>query len=369
MNERERKNLNNTGNSPKNADSDWASASSWFEEKYRDQADLNGRIVNEKGEAGAYRQAPAQPEHTAKKRNASRGEKGEREKRKANGRKETRKQINNRKKLAEYYRKNRNSGKSKDELRKEYAIHAKKARKRKVAGLVALAFLLFTGIAVALSLTVLFKVAEIEVTGGTKYSAQEIIEACGVSEDDNLLLTTDKKVTKNAAAVLPYIKNISVKRDLPDKIILKVSETSAAYAVKNGKRYILIDSDGKVLEVKAKKCGKAALITGIKAKEAVVCAKFVPNDNEKFYAACEVFKAADGKKISLTKIDVSDINLLTAVCEKKIRLDLGAQTDLDKKLSMAVEIIAKLKSEGGLSEGVINLKSVTKAFFREQPIS
>lgn len=104
-------------------------------------------------------------------------------------------------------------------------------------------------VAVIVSMVIFFRVRTVEVEGNRYYSAQEIIDAASVMDGDNLLTLSRGEIAGNVIAKLPYIKNVRVTRQLPDSVVLRVTEYESTYAIKdtNGD-YYLITAAGKATE-------------------------------------------------------------------------------------------------------------------------
>lgn len=355
-------------NQKRSADSssDWQASSRWFDE--RQSRITTGSYSRDKQEHSA----PERPSANKARNPGGTGNKTQPAKSRKPAEKvsprDKKKKDKERRQLNKYYKKNRNSGKSKDELRREYAANAKKRRRRKVIKALLFTLLMAVAAFVVLSLTVLFKIETVSVEGDTRYSSKEIIEMSQVEIGDNLWLTTSNKVTEKVSVALPYVKGVKVKRTIPSGVILEVTETTPKYSVKNKKKYVLIDENGKVLETKGKK-GKTVLLTGIEFEkfEPGVKAKAITEEN--YALAMEIVSYGESSGLSFTKIDVENINLMTAIYKGKIRLEFGSGADLATKMKMAEKIINTLEEEKNNQEGVINLKSVTKAFFREQELN
>ena len=111
--------------------------------------------------------------------------------------------------------------------------------------------LIVLGIAAALilSMVIFFRVHHIEVEGFDYYSAEEIIEQAGLEEGDNLLTLSRGKVAGNIISHLPYVATVQISRQLPDTVVIHVTEYEASYAVPDSKGdYYLITADGKATE-------------------------------------------------------------------------------------------------------------------------
>lgn len=347
-----------------NTHTDWQSASSWFGERQNDRINTSAGKYSERKVQEGRREAqrpnssasPNRSGHTS----SSAGRPAEK---KTAGQQNIRTKV---KTASSVSRKNRDSGKSKDELRLEYAEKTRKRRKRKIIEWFVFTALIFAAIFVAASLTVLFHIENISVEGDTRYTAEEIIEASNVKTGDNLWRTSTKTVSGNVSTKLPYVLNVKLQRKIPSGLTLVVKETSPAYAVRNSKRYTLIDEYDKVLEIKAKKTAGSLIIMGINVSDSQTEGHKLETElYENYSAAKNIFKSAEDNGIKLVKISVKDLNNISAVTSKKIRLDIGSSGQLDEKMKMAGEVIDKLTEENSLSEGAINLKSATKAFYKE----
>lgn len=346
--------------------SDWQASSRWFDE--RQSRITTGSYSRDKQESSGSRRPSADTgKNSGVTTNKTQPAKSRRTAEKISPR-EKKKKDKERRQLNKYYRKNRNSGKSKDELRKEYAANAKKRRRCKVVKALLFTLLMAASAFVVLSLTVLFKIETVSVEGDTRYSSKEIIEQSQVEIGDNLWLTTSSKVTEKVSVALPYVKSVEVKRTIPSGVVLEVTETTPKYSVKNKKKYVLMDENGKVLETNGKK-GKTVLLTGIEFEEFVPGMKAKAVTEENYALAMEIVSYGENSGLSFTKINVKNVNQMTAIYKGKIRLEFGSGADLETKMKMAEKIINTLEEEKNDQEGVINLKSVTKAFFREQELN
>ena len=290
-------------------------------------------------------------------------------------------------KKPEYGKTNSVPPKSKNELRREFSAETKRKRKLRVFSALAVTTLVAVVVFIVLSLTIGFHIEEIKVEGESRYSVEKVIAKSGVSIDDNLWRTSSKKVSENLTKALPYIGSVRLKRKIPSSLILVIEETSAKFAVARGEKYILVDENDKILETGAKKSGKAILIKGIELKNPKAGEKLVEkqeeietdaggkseteneNKNKSYEAAKQILNEAQINGLNLTEINVENLNLLRAIYENKIRLDLGGLSQIDIKMKLANEIILELKGDDALNEGVINVKSAAKGFYKEQPIT
>lgn len=95
---------------------------------------------------------------------------------------------------------------------------------------------------------VFFRVNQVVVTGNSRYSAQEIIDASGVEIGDNLFLVNRPRTAQSILGALPYVENAVPVHRLPDTVELHITECIPAAALNCGGEWWLMDPRGKLLE-------------------------------------------------------------------------------------------------------------------------
>ena len=139
--------------------------------------------------------------------------------------------------------------------------HGRGRRGRRFGVLYKLLTLVVVCAAAVLALTLFFKVESVEVTGNSRYSAQEIQDACGVSLGDNLYLLSKPDMVQRLHQQLPYIDEVRITRRLPNTLCVQVTEFSTVYAVEQEGTVWLLTSGGKIVETAAER-GDTPLIDG-----------------------------------------------------------------------------------------------------------
>ena len=148
--------------------------------------------------------------------------------------------------------------------RSRYSNHRR--RRRGSSGFLykLLSVLVICGCLVA-ALTLFFRVDTIVVTGQSRYTAQEIQEASGIQQGDNLLLLNKYNASGSIAQQLPYIEEIRIHKELPETLRIEVRECETPVAVVQDGFTWLISSSGKgkiVDQLDASAAGDYAQVTG-----------------------------------------------------------------------------------------------------------
>ena len=110
----------------------------------------------------------------------------------------------------------------------------KRKRKRGKGRLGPLFKLLCAGaVAVALTMgaTVFFQVETVAVTGNSRYSQEEIIQATGIQTGDNLFRMNKYQIAHQVLQGLPYVEELTIRRALPSTIVITVKEWDAVARV------------------------------------------------------------------------------------------------------------------------------------------
>lgn len=95
---------------------------------------------------------------------------------------------------------------------------------------------------------VFFKVQNISVSGNHRYTEEEIIAATGIQIEDNLYTMNKFDIRAKVLRELPYIQDMTIRRRLPDTILITVEESAPVAAISDGGQWWLMNGDGKLLE-------------------------------------------------------------------------------------------------------------------------
>jgi len=86
------------------------------------------------------------------------------------------------------------------------------------------------------------------VTGTLFYSAEDVVEASGLSLGDNLIFVNSQNASENIRNELPFISDVHITRIFPDTIRIEITESIAVAYVFFAGEYYITDSTSRVLE-------------------------------------------------------------------------------------------------------------------------
>ena len=219
--------------------------------------------------------------------------------------------------------------------------------------------------AIALALTLFFRIRTIDVSGSQRYSAQEIIDAAEVQVGDNMFLMNKYRAAERIRAALPYIETVQFRRDMPDGLRIIVTEcTDPAAIVQDGKAYLLCDTGTIVDDVAASAAKKRIQVKGLTLVEPVVGqpAQAAEGQELALTQLLALMQALDERGMGgdVTLIDMSDPAQLTLGYLGRFNVYFPWGADYGYKLDYLLAVVEKLEAN---EKGVINMMQEGKARF------
>lgn len=146
-------------------------------------------------------------------------------------------------------------------MKKETRVQ-KKHRRRLLIIRLFLVVLAITAMTVYALRSSFFKIDQIEVSTGNKVSEEDILGSALISKDDNIILLRKKAIVDRLESI-PYVKSASIKKKLPDKVVIEILEREPYLQFENGYSFAIIDAEGVLLENSILKYQDIGLAKGI----------------------------------------------------------------------------------------------------------
>lgn len=218
---------------------------------------------------------------------------------------------------------------------------AKKRRRRKSLLLykVMIAVVVIVLVSV-LSVTVLFNIGSINVSGSEKYTSDEIAAVCGISVGDNLLRINTGAAEEKILGSLVYIDTVSVSRGFPNRLNISVTDAAPMADFRCGGEYRVISYKGKYLETLSAPKNHIT-VTGFDFADGFSVGS-VLTDNEKgqLEALNVIISEMDGYNLNASAvIDVSDMMNVTIKYDGRIDMHLGAPSQVHEKMYAASVLV------------------------------
>ena len=225
-----------------------------------------------------------------------------------------------------------------------------------------LTFLITCGVIVA-ALSLFFKIEQTQVSGMERYSAQQVVEASGVQQGQNLFLLDKYQVAASIIDRLPYVETVRISRQLPDTLCFEVTECTRQVQIHQGGTVWLLCHNGKIVDTAAD-LKEGAVITGLELQTPVVGRMLVASDQQE-EARIQLLELLDvlekkGMLTSCQEIHLEDPDYITLRYQNAFHVKLLWNSDLNYELNYLQAVLERL--EVG-EKGTIDLTPVTSARF------
>ena len=225
--------------------------------------------------------------------------------------------------------------------------HNRRRRRGSFAPLYKLLCLALIMGAVAAAMAVFFKAEKIEVSGNSRYTAQQVVDVCGVEQGDNLFFMNKYEVAGRISQALPYVESVSINRKLPESLCIRVTECVCDVALEQAGGVWLLCQTGKVVDFVEVKPEGSAVVTGVTLAEPAVGGSLAAAEGSEA-ALAELRALLDHLRAKGMLADVQEIHLEREDCVSfryldRLNVEIPWESDLDYKLDFLAAVVAKLE--------------------------
>jgi cell division protein FtsQ len=221
---------------------------------------------------------------------------------------------------------------------------------------------------------------EMAVSGTNHYTVEQIVQASGIADGDNLLTLSKAQISGRILAKLPYVESVRVGIRLPDTVLLEIVEADVVYSVESQDgNWWLVRADGLVVEkTNAADAQGYTQLLGVKLSSPVIGKPAVAAEpepeldeegnpipvtvlgSERLAAALSAAQNLEGNGFigDIAKIDVSDMSNLQIWQGTRFQVLLGDTQQIDYKIRCFRACVDKMKD---YASGVFDISFTVKA--------
>ena len=242
----------------------------------------------------------------------------------------------------------------------------KKPRKRTVSGAI-LTFAVIV-IAIVFLMSVFLRISDISVEGNEHYTDDEIINAIDIEQGDNLFFFDRFAAISRVFAKLPYVEEVSLERQLPNKVIITVQECKALAYIAVGDENWTIDRSCKVLgKATENEVGDLIRVEGLDPGTLLIGERLTSADGDDsmitFISDSLYQIQARDLGGNIQRMDFSDPLGARLQYGTRFTVVIGGKSSVDHKFAMLESVLEQLK-EG--DSGVIDVSDGSVAHFIPQ---
>ena len=218
--------------------------------------------------------------------------------------------------------------------------------------------------AIVVALTLFFRVETIDVTGATRYTGEEVIDASGIKDGDNLFLLNKYAIADSIRARLPYVSSISISRRLPDTLIIEVTDGVPGGVILYENEYWTVSAKNGRLMGKQSEVGPGPMVQGLTLNKPKVGAQIAVVDGQerKLKAFLDLLDALEDRGMldGCSAMDFSEEAVISMDYGTLYTVKLAMGEDYGYWLSRLNEVIERQAADGDVRAGVIDMSHTSE---------
>lgn len=191
-----------------------------------------------------------------------------------------------------------------------------------------------------LSLTVFFKIDNIEVQGKTRYDKDDIIASCLINKGDNLILCSTGGGEDKIKNDFPYIEEVSIEKKLFNTIIINVTEAKPTSVIESKGQYVVLSKTGKIIEIDKEKKYSVPTVLGAELENVKLSSTVKYKDkNVKKYVDDILAAVGETGIKNIETVDISNLSKITLIRKNGFKIIIGTPENVEYKLKTAKAIM------------------------------
>ncbi len=212
---------------------------------------------------------------------------------------------------------------------------------------------IFVSLGVYASMKILFIVKDVNVSGTSIFTEQEIKDFLAIPNEENIFKVNSRELEEKLKKEFKYIENVNIKKRLPNRIEVNIEDSIEKYYALGENEYQVYSQNFKYLRNAVLLLPDAVLIEADMSNEQAM--KTVIN-------LVNLFKKYE--MTSISKIIVRADNTIGAVYDNRFDIEFGTMLEIEYKIKMCKKI---LEEKIPLTEkGLIDATSAGEIVYKRQ---
>lgn len=244
----------------------------------------------------------------------------------------------------------------------------KRKKKKKVRNLMLLVIIMVSTLVTLCLKLPYFNITNVEIIGNVNVSNAKINEQVSAHLNNNIFyasfVDSKKQIIKN-----PYTLDVTIKKKLPNKILVEVEERVAVFYGKVKDTYYIIDNEGILLEKRSNiKDMNIVNLVGLNPEKFNV-GDIILSENRKIEMANDIANIINEYRKTKNNIIISSVDISNVLDVKafsgKMCIKFGTTQDLENKFNRAINIISQSKYKATKGYVDVSFKGNPVVFIEE----
>lgn len=188
-----------------------------------------------------------------------------------------------------------------------------------------------------------FELKHITVTGGSRYTAQEIQDMLITRTTDRVSLFFWLRMRFSTEQEIPFVEKIDIKLTGRDSVEVTVYDKMVTGCVEQMGSYLYFDREGMIVESSRERLSDVPLVTGLKFTKVVLREKMVVSEEGIFDVILDLARLIEKQELEVSRIAFDS--------DYAVTLYIGENVVLLGKRDYYDDVLAVLKSLLNASEG------------------
>jgi cell division protein FtsQ len=189
-----------------------------------------------------------------------------------------------------------------------------------------------------------FAVSGVSVSGGGAIVSAEVRAAAVEAVGGRSLLRVDAGTIERAVERLPYVRTAVVDRAFPHTLSIQITTYRPAAAIRSGRSAYLVSSDGRVLSRDVPENNRLPVIRAARGLDLAPGRRVPAGDVAAALSVLRVVPHTFVHRVGHVRKLVTDDSGIVAVIGRGLQLRLGASSQLDLKLRVAVRVLRSMQA-------------------------
>lgn len=183
-----------------------------------------------------------------------------------------------------------------------------------------------------------FQINEIDVEGNQALTDEKVVLLSGIQSGENFFYVNTWAAEKRLR-VNPFVEGVKVRRALPNKLKIIVTERKAIGYIVTSDGYAQVDQEGRLLAIQQTLSNyNLPVISGVQFSELPAIGGFVKN--EKLMQALEILRECDETLLSnIAELNVGQEHYILAYTNQKLEVRLGGLDQIEQRLQDLNQIL------------------------------
>ena len=214
----------------------------------------------------------------------------------------------------------------------------------------------------AVFVLIFFRVNSVSITGSERYSEEELYGALKLSKNSNLVFTGTSALESRLRKAYPSLEKIEIKKQLPDKLIINVTDGVGKYYIKMGGEYYTVTSGLKIIDISDNVPENCTELITCDIASAVLGEIIKFRTETHYNYLCNLLTDVRESDTSshITRIDMSEKFDVKLKYDDRFIIDIGAAEKTKTKLNLAQSVISTLSAD---DKGIIDATNTEKFSF------